>query len=195
MALADLISRLEHEAQERVRAIQEKADAEVRAIEQATDAAVAEIMSRQFARERDERDLVQQRELTMARRHSRAGELEAQHALIGRVLNRARTLLPEIGASPAYAGAVPSHLHEALSFLHGLHPRIRCQAAFAAILHAAIDRHEGAQLLIDESIGPGFVAEAADGSVVVDCTLAARFARAHSRFTMALARKLADDGR
>lgn len=195
MALADLISRLEHEAHERVRAIQEKADAEVRAIEQATEKAVAEIMSRQFARDRDERYLVQQRELTMARRQARAGELAAQHVQIGRVLNRARTLLPEIGASPAYAGAVPSHLHEALSFLHGLQPRVRCQAAFAAILHAAIDRHEGAQLVIDESIGPGFVVEAADGSVVVDDTLAAALARAESRLTMALARKFADVGR
>ena len=195
MALADLISRLEHEAHERVRAIQEKADAEVRAIEQATEKAVAEIMSRQFAPDRDERYLVQQRELTMARRQARAGELAAQHVQIGRVLNRARTLLPEIGSSPAYAGAVPSHLHEALSFLHGLQPRVRCQAAFAAILHAAIDRHEGAQLVIDESIGPGFVVEAADGSVVVDYTLAAGLARAESRLTTALARKLADDGR
>jgi vacuolar-type H+-ATPase subunit E/Vma4 len=195
MALADLISRLEHEAHERVRAIQEEADAEVRAIEQATENAVAEIMSRQFAPDRDERYLVQQRELTMARRQARAGELAAQHVQIGRVLNRARTLLPEIGASPAYAGAVPSHLHEALSFLHGLQPRVRCQAAFAAILHAAIDRHEGAQLVIDESIGPGFVVEAADGSVVVDYTLAAGLARAESRLAMALTRKLADVGR
>jgi vacuolar-type H+-ATPase subunit E/Vma4 len=195
MALADLIARLEHDAHERVRAIQQNADVEVRAIEQATETAIAEIMSRQFARERDERYLVQQRELTMARRQARGAELQAQHALIGRVLERARTVLPEIGASPAYAGAVPAHLHEALSFLKGLQPRVRCQAAFAAILHAAIDAHDGAQLVIDESVPPGFVAEAADGSVIVDDTLAARFARGESRLTMALARRLADDGR
>lgn len=195
MALAELIARLEHEAQERVRAIQEEADAEVRAIEQATEKGIAEIMSRQFARERDERFVVQQRELTMARRQARGGEIEAQHAVIGRVLERARTLLPEIGASPAYAAVVPAHLHEALSFLQGLQPRVRCQAGFVAILHAAIDAHDGAQLVVDESVPPGFVAQAADGSVVVDDTLAARFARGKSRLTMALARKLADDRR
>ena len=193
MALANLISRLEHEAQDRVRAIQEEADAEVRGIEEVTKKAIGKIMSHQFERERGERHLVQQRELAMARRQARAGELEAQHAQIGRVLNRARMLLSEIGSSPAYAAAVSSHLHEALSFLHGLQPRVRCQAAFAAVLHAAIDRHEGAQLVIDESIAPGFVAEAADGSVVVDETLPMRLARATTRLTMALARKLADD--
>jgi vacuolar-type H+-ATPase subunit E/Vma4 len=193
MALANLISRLEHEAQDRVRAIEEEADAEVRAIEEATDQAIAEIMSHQFKRQRGERHLVQQRELAMARRQARAGELEAQHAQIRRVLNRARSLVPEMGSSPAYAAAVTSHLHEALSYLHGLQPRVRCQPAFAAVLHAAIDQHDGAQLVTDESIGPGFVAEAADGSVVVDDTLPMRLVRAKPRLTMALARKLADD--
>jgi vacuolar-type H+-ATPase subunit E/Vma4 len=192
MALADLISRLEHEAQDRVRAILEKADAEVRAIEETTEKMVAEIVSRQFERERAERYLVQQRELVIARRQARARELEAQHVQIARGLNRARTLLPEIGASPAYAGAVPSHLEEALSFLHGLQPRVRCQAAFVPLLQGAIDRHDGSQLVIDESTGAGFVAEAGDGSVVVDDTLPVRLARAETRLTMALARKLAD---
>jgi vacuolar-type H+-ATPase subunit E/Vma4 len=194
MALPDLISRLEHEAQDRARAIQEKADAEVRAIEAATEQAVARIMARQFDRERAERDRVHQRELAMARRQARANELEARRAQIARVLKRARTLLLEIAASPAYVGAVASHVEEALSFLEGLQPRVRCQAAFAPLLQEPIARHEGAQLVIDESIGPGFVAEAADGSVVVDDTLAERLARAETRLTMALARKLADDG-
>jgi vacuolar-type H+-ATPase subunit E/Vma4 len=195
MALADLISRLEHEAQDRVRAIHEKADAEVRAIEETTGKMVAEIVSRQFERERAERYLAQQRELAIARRQARARELEAQRAQIARVLNRARTLLREIGASPAYAAAVPRHLDEALSFLEGSQPRVRCRAAFAPLLQAAIDRHDGSQLAIDESIGPGFVAEAGDGSVVVENTLPARLARAEIRLTMALARKLADDDR
>lgn len=194
MALADLISCLEREAQDRVRAIRETSDAEVRAIEEATDKAVAEIMARQFQRERAERDLVQQRELAVARRQARARELEAQHSQISRVLNRARTLLPKMADSPAYAAALTSHLDEALSFLHGLQPRVRCRAAFAPMLHAVIDRHEGAQLVIDESVDPGFVAEAGDGSVVVDNTLAVRLARAETRLTMALARTLADDG-
>ena len=194
MALADLILRLEDEAQDRVRAIREHADAEVRAIEQATEEAIAEIRSRQFEPERAKRYLVQQRELAMARRQARAHELEAQHAQIGRVLNRARTLLPEIGASAAYAAAVPSHLEEALSFLYGLQPHVRCQAAFVPLLKAVIDRHDGSQLVIDESTAAGFVAEAGDGSVLVDDTLPVRLGRAETRLTMALARKLAVDG-
>src|SRR6185369_17878102 len=113
MALADLISRLEHEAEDRVRAIHAQADVEMRAIEQATDEAIAEIASRQCERERAQRYLVHQRELAIARRQARARELEAHHAQIGRILNRARTFLFEIAASPAYAEAVSSHLVDA----------------------------------------------------------------------------------
>jgi vacuolar-type H+-ATPase subunit E/Vma4 len=47
--------------------------------------------------------------------------------------------------------------------------------------------------VIDDSIGPGFVAEAGDDSVVVDDTLFARLARAEAVLTMALGRKLVDD--
>jgi vacuolar-type H+-ATPase subunit E/Vma4 len=192
MALADLIARLELEAQERVRAIQEKTDAEVRAIEDSTEEAMAQIMTRQFEREREDRGRVRQRELAMARRQARTRELEALHVEIARILNRARGMVPEIAASPSYVGAVTSHLEEALSFLNGLQPRVRCQAAVATVLQSAIDRHVGAQLLIDDSVGPGFVAEAADGSVLVDNTIVARLARAETSLAIALARKLTD---
>src|SRR5512138_84067 len=112
MALADLISRLEHEAQDRVQAIQDNADAEVRAIEESTEKAVAEIMAHQFEPERAERHFGQQRELAVAWRQARTRELEAQRLQIARVLNRARTFLAAIATSPAYAAAVPTHLDE-----------------------------------------------------------------------------------
>ena len=192
MALAELISRLEHEAQDRARAIQQGTDVEVRAIEDATQEAIAQIMTRQFERERQERGRVRQRELAMARRQARRRELEALHVAIARILNRARSLVSDMASSPSDVGAITSHLEEALSFLNGVQPRVRCQAAVATVLQPAIDCHVGAQLLIDDSIGPGFVAEAADGSVLVDSTITARLARAEPRLTIALARKLTD---
>lgn len=194
MALTELIARLEHEAQTRVRAIQDKADAEVRAIEAATETAVAEVMARQFDPERAERQLVQQRELAAARRIARAHELEARRAQIARVLSRARTLLMAAGLPPTHMTALASHLEEALSFLHGLQPHVRCQSTFASALRAEIGRHNDLQLVIDESIGPGFIAEAGDGSVVVDDTLAARLGRLETHLTTRLAQTLADGG-
>jgi vacuolar-type H+-ATPase subunit E/Vma4 len=190
MALSDLISRLEQEAHSQVQTIAQEAEAEVRAIEAATEQAVAETTTRHLERERAERQAMQQRELALARREARARELEARHAQLARVLDRARALVLEVAASASYAQVLPSHLDEALSFLEGARPRVKCPAAFVAILRPAVARHEGVELVADQSIGPGFIAEASDGSVIVDNTLAARLARSEARLAIELLREL-----
>lgn len=192
MALSDLISRLEEEAQSQVQAIQREAEAEVRAMNAETDQAITDATARHFERERAGRQALLQRELALARRQARARELEACHAQLARILNRARALVPEIAGSTPYVDALPLHLEEALSFLEGLRPRVRCQAAFAPLLQATLARHDGAELVIDDSTGAGVAVEAADGSVVVDNTLAARLARAETRLAIELLRKLGD---
>ena len=192
MALADLVSRLEQEARNRIQAIQQDADAEVRRIEAATEQAVGEIAVHHFDRQRAGRRTATERELAVARHEARGAELAARRAQLTRILDRARALLPDVAASAAYVGILPAHLEEALSFLEGLRPRVRCQSAVAPVLQDTVDRQPGAQLVIDESVGPGVVAEAADGSVIVDNTLAARLARAEARLTIELRRKLGD---
>jgi vacuolar-type H+-ATPase subunit E/Vma4 len=189
MALPDLIARLEQEAQSRAEAIQRDADAELRAIEADTERRVHEITASQLEHGRAERHLGRERELAAARRQARAGELQALHTQIRNVLTRARALIPEAAASAPYLEAVPSHLEQALLFVEGLHPRARCQAVFAPLVTPIVTRY-GAQLVLDETVGPGVVVEAGDGSVVVDNTLAARLARAESRLTIDLARTL-----
>jgi vacuolar-type H+-ATPase subunit E/Vma4 len=192
MALPDLIARLEQEAHSRVEAIRRQADAEVRAIEEEAERAVADAMSRHLEHEHAARHAVRERELAETRRSVRARELEAQHALLARIAERARSLLPEAAASSAYGAALPKHLDEALSFLHGLRPRVRCQSAFVPVLAPAIGHRDGATLDVDETIGPGVIAEAGDGSAIVDNTLAARLARVEAELALELARRLGD---
>jgi vacuolar-type H+-ATPase subunit E/Vma4 len=194
MGLADLISRLEREAQGRVDAIRREADDDVRAIEAETERAVAEVTAGRLERGRVERQPADQRALAQARQQARARELEARYAEIARILARSRTLIPDVARSELYAAALPRHVDEALSFLDGLRPRVRCHTGFAPIVQTTIRSHPGASLLTDDRLGPGIVAEAADGSVSVDNTLAARLDRARLRLTIELGRKL-DDGR
>ena len=194
MGLADLISRLEQEAQARVDAIRREADAEVLAIEAETERAVAEITANRLEHGRVERRPAGQRALAEARQRARARELEARQAQIARILARSRALIPEVAQSPLYMSTLPAHVREALSFLDGLQPRVRCHTALVPVVQAAIGEHPGATVLIDETVGPGIVAEAADGSVTVDNTLAARLAGAGMRLRTELGRKL-DDGR
>jgi vacuolar-type H+-ATPase subunit E/Vma4 len=192
MALSDLISRLEQEAQSQVQAIEQTADAEVRAIEAATERAAADASAHHLRREHAERQAVQQRELALARRQAHARELEARHGQLVRILDRAHALIPELGASAPYIEALPWHLQEAMSFLEGLPSRVRCQAAFAPMLQKTLAQYAGAVLVIDETVGPGVVVEAADGSVTVDNTLAGRLARAQAGLAIELVTALTD---
>jgi vacuolar-type H+-ATPase subunit E/Vma4 len=191
MALPDLIARLEKEAQNRIDAIERDADAEVRAIEVATRQAVAEITARHLEQESANRRAVHAHALAAARRQARARELEAEHAQIARILQRARELLPAVAASSTYRDALPAHLGDALSFLEGLPARVRCPASLAPLLQAAV-RHAQVEVVIDEQIGPGLIAEASGGAIVVDNTLAARLAQAETRLTIELSRALRD---
>jgi vacuolar-type H+-ATPase subunit E/Vma4 len=194
MGLADLISSLEQEARNRVDAIRQEADDHVRAIDAETERAVAEITAGRLARGREERQPAEQRALAQARHQARARELEARYAQIARIFARSRTLIPEVAQSEVYVAAVPQYVDEALSFLDGLRPRVRCHTAFAPIVQTAISMHPGAALIIDDAVSPGIVAAAADGSVSVDNTLAARLDRARLWLTIELNRKLDDAG-
>ncbi len=191
MALPDLIARLEQEARSRVEAIQRNADAEVHAIEADAEQTVRQLTARQLEHGRAERHVGLERERAFARRQARARELEALHAQIRRILTRARALIPEAAQSSSYLAAVPSHLEQALRFVEGLHPRVRCQPACAPLLAPIVARC-GAELVIDHAVGPGVFVEAGDESVVVDNTLVARLARGERRLVIELARKLRD---
>jgi vacuolar-type H+-ATPase subunit E/Vma4 len=190
MALADLVSRLEQEAANQVAAIQQEADAAVMAIEAATERAVSDAAARHLEREHAVRQAAQQRELALARRQARARELESRHAQLARILEGARALIPEMAASAAYLDVLPVHVEEALAFLDGVRARVRCSAAVYPIVQPIVARHEGVELVADESVGPGIVAEAVDGSLVIDNTLGARLARADARLVIALTQQV-----
>jgi vacuolar-type H+-ATPase subunit E/Vma4 len=192
MALSDLISRLEQEAQSRVNVIRQQAATRVAEIEAAGLRAAAEVMNRHLEEGQARRAALQQRELVRARREARARELEACHAQLTRILARARALAPEMANSTSYRTALPNHVEEALSYVEALRVRVRCRAQLAAVVGPIVARHEGAELAIDETVDPGVIAEAADASVVVDNTLTARLTRLQAHLAIELAKQLVD---
>ncbi|MEZ5316748.1 MAG: hypothetical protein R2752_05050 [Vicinamibacterales bacterium] len=177
MALPDLIDRLEQDAAREARAIAARADDEVRGVEAATTREVDEVVAAHLARARVARAAAHQQALARARRGARAAELEARHALIARVLDRARALVPEAGASDDGRRALPAFFREARSFTAGLRVRVRCAPAAAAVLAPIVAADDGAELVADPEVGPGLVVEALDGSVTVDGTVAGRLER------------------
>jgi vacuolar-type H+-ATPase subunit E/Vma4 len=189
VALPDLIARLEADAASEVRAIEADADEAVRAIEAAAGLTIAEATSRHLGTQQQARRLAFQRELSSARRQARARELHARHAQLERILSRARALIPEIAASSEYQRALPVHLDEALAYLERLPSLVRCPATSADVLRPIVARHAGIELVVDDTVGAGVIAESIDGSVSVDNTLAARLARIADRLTVDLARE------
>jgi vacuolar-type H+-ATPase subunit E/Vma4 len=190
MALVDLITRLEQDVASQVEALRRKADDDVRAIDAATELALAEASAAHVGRKRAERQATLRQELAEARRKVRARELDARHALLARVMDRARAMLPEVGRSDAYRLALPAHLAEALSYLDGVPCRVRCPSSCEPALRELATRHDGVSLEVDESVGPGFIAEALDGSVVIDNTLTARLARMQGQLVVELLREV-----
>ena len=190
MALSELIRRLEEEADNQVRAIEQHAANQVGEIE-ATSVRAAEAARIRYLEEtRAARQRLRDRELVRVRGEAHARELQARRRQLARILDRARALAAEIGGSADYRSALPRHAEMALSYLEGVRSRVRCRAEHAPILRPIVARHQGAELAIDDTMGPGVIAEAADGSVVVDNTLAARLARIEPRLAMELARQL-----
>jgi vacuolar-type H+-ATPase subunit E/Vma4 len=194
MALSDLIARLEQDASSEARAISLQADADVHAIDAETERAIGDAAACYLDQQHDARRVVHERELALARREKRAGELGARHAQLARVLERARQLAPDVAASHIYLQALPSHLEEALSYVEGLRPRVRCQSAFATVLRPLVAQHEGAELVVDDAAGPGVMVEAANGSVVVDNTLVGRLLRIEAQLAVDLFAET-EDGR
>ena len=186
MAFADLVARLEQDVRSQVEAITRQAEAEVRAIEAAAAQAAADATASHLERRRAERRRVQQRDLARVRRQAHARELEARHVVMARILDRARSLMADASGSVPYVAALPAHLAEALSYLEGVPARVRCGAATASHLRPLLGKRPDVTLVVDESIGPGLIAEAADESVVVDNTLAARLSRLHARLAVEL---------
>lgn len=189
MALQDLIARLEADAQAEVQAIERQTETEVRTIEEdAARALAAELGVRREAA-RTERQRAFAAAETRRRREAHAEELEARHALAGRILARARALFPDVERSPHYAAVLPAHLDEALSFVEGVPVRVRCNRTAASILAPHLAAHGHCSLAIDDALGPGVVVEAADGSVCIDNTLAARLARLEDELRIELLRE------
>jgi vacuolar-type H+-ATPase subunit E/Vma4 len=187
MALADLIARLEQDANGRVAALREQADAEVRAIEGEALRVAGEASDRRLQARRRELEGRLQRELAQARQQARARELAARRALVSRVLARAEALLPEASAAAEYRARLPAHAAETLAYLEGLRPILRCHPSLEPLL--APLKSEDVLLQPDAALGPGVIAEAADGSVRVDNTLLARLRRLERQLTLELLRE------
>ena len=157
MGFAQLVARLEREADARVAAIEDAARRELEAIAEEGARASSEVRAGELAR------------LRAARR--------ARLAFIERVLARARVLLEDAEHDGAYLDGIAAQTGEALRYVDDRPITLRCRPALAARLAQAMVGRGEIVLEPDATCPVGVVLEARDRSVVVDDTLAARLER------------------
>ncbi len=119
MALADLIARLEHDADARIAELTAKAEAEARSLLAEASRVKETLRTTELSRRRASQRAKLERELADARARARAQVLEARHAVLARIFAQARERLPALGASERWAAVLPHHLEQALRYVEG----------------------------------------------------------------------------
>lgn len=176
MGLAELVSRLESEAEARVSRMRADADAQVRALRAASEVDARRereaILASRAAERRARLDL----ELARARQHARHEEVDAERAMVDRVLARVGELLERVEDDPAYLAGLPERVEELLRFAPAA-VVIRCRPSLARVAREVAARHPGATCEVVDAMPVGIQLLARDGSMEVDDTLPTRLER------------------
>jgi len=183
MALADLIARLERDAETRADQLDREATAQAEALRAEASRLLSQRREQELTRRRTERRVRHEGALAEARRAARGARLRAQHALLERIFARARALLPEAASSAEYCALLPAHYAEARRYVEGLKVIVRCHPSSAIWLHGT---DAEATFVEDAAAAPGVLVWAADGSVAIDNTLPARVQRLEAKLAVEL---------
>lgn len=111
------------------------------------------------------------RDLAQARIAGERERLEAQHALLDRVFERARALLPRALETPAARSRLVERAREALGFVPAGGAVIACSTGVADVLEGPLERPGDVRIETHPDLPAGFRVEAASGALVIDATL------------------------
>ena len=190
MALDQLITALEEDADKQAHSELEQARGEAQRIAtQTRDQKVrrrAEFLVRMEGDLREETEI----ELVEARRRSRNIVLGARQRLLDRVFTAAEARLPGLLEEPAYRDALPEELKTALSYVGDEPATIACSPQLSGIIEALVAGRAGTTIRPEDSVGSGFKVHSADGYVTVDVTLDARLERLRPRLSLEVLREL-----
>jgi vacuolar-type H+-ATPase subunit E/Vma4 len=121
-----------------------------------------------------------------ARGGARRSALGARQLLVDRVLECARSLLPE-AATPEW---LESEMGRVLPYLPEGEVTIRCRTKDVARVKRLVVKRAGASVRVDDTIAAGVIAELGDGSLVVDGTAGSRLARMRGMLAIAIVQML-----
>jgi len=177
MAGDTLLAALGRDADAEAAAILARADADAAAVRAGAEARVAAVRDARVAARRAELAAATERAGGAARREARQQLLAARWRFVQRVLDRAGAMLPAALEGAAGADVLRGLLVEAEAYLPPGRAVVRCAPSASDALRAAPKGSVEREIVPDPAVTAGLLAEAGDGSVVVDNTLEARLAR------------------
>jgi len=185
-ALLTLVGR---QADAEAEALLTAAGGRARAIAAAADAELAVRRARELSRlETASRQAIACATAAAERAH-RESWLRERDRVLAQVFDGARGILA--ATPPArYERSLAPAVEAALRYLEGVPAVLRCRPEVAAQLERLVAQRPGVKVVVDASAAAGVLAEASDGSVVIDNTLDARLARSRRRLAIVLAARL-----
>lgn len=186
MALPDLIARLERDAEARIAELMARTEAEAETLLAEASRATQTHRDEELTARRLVRRARLDRELSEARHRARADRLNAQHALLTTIFDRARVLIPAIAASAAYAEVLPTHLLDALRYVEGLRVIVRCAPAFTERLKTVLAGRDDVAIVEEPQLAAGLTVSTPDETVFIDDTLVQRLSRLEPRLRVEL---------
>ncbi len=175
MALAELISVLEAEAERASAAAIDAARTEADRIRDTAEHDAAGRVEARLAIRRAELEAEEERAVAAATREARRRLLESRARLLERVRTAVQARLAEIAERPACRSLLPREAAEAVALLDGRDPVVT--AAPATLLEALRQEPALAGLPAEPGDTPGVRLAARDGSLTIDLTLARRLDR------------------
>lgn len=112
-----------------------------------------------------------------AQRAAAVRVVQARDACLERIFRATEDALARALDSPEYAAAPGALATEALAYFTDVPVVIRCRTSLAGSVRAGTPRSDDVAVVPDDSVPPGVVVEASDGSVIVDNTVEARLRR------------------
>ena len=186
MALDHLLAALERDAtrtaEQRVEAAEVEATRLRSAARAKADALRADKLQAQEKRLREEIERV----LLVERRRLRAEMLHRRKALLDQVLATVEAKLPAATLDPANRSGLGRDLDRALTYVNGVPAVVRAPPDLVGWARDALDGRSGIAVQADPAITTGMTVTTADGSVVIDATLATRLRQSWPELSMKL---------
>jgi vacuolar-type H+-ATPase subunit E/Vma4 len=189
MSIDDLLSLVGRQADAEVNAVLAAGEAKARAIVAAADAQVASRRERELARLAGASRHAIACATAAAERAHRETWLRERDRVIDRVLEEAGQALAAADLA-RYEPSLETAVDATLRYLEGLAVVVRCRPDAAPLIERLVAGRTGVTVAPDADARAGVLGEAADGSVVVDNTLAAWLTRRRPELAAGLAARL-----